>query len=344
MTESPDWGAVTAWVVDHVDTVTAPLKFELIAGGRSNLTYRVEDSRGRVMVLRRPPRGGVLATAHDMSREWRAVSALGPSAVPVPPAVAFCADEAVDGAQFYLMEFVPGAVVAETEDAQTLSTDARGVAGRDLMRVMAALHTVDPDEVGLGDLGRRGGYVERQLHRWKGQWDRSKTRELAAVEEGFERLAERVPQQNSTAIVHGDFRLGNMILRPDGSINAVLDWELCTLGDPLADLGWLLSDWSGQTGGDAMRATRPTALPGFPTREEMLDAYATATSRDVSHIDYYIAFARWRLACIGEGVYARYRSGVMGDVDVDLASLRAQVEQRADATLDALDHLDRVRP
>jgi aminoglycoside phosphotransferase (APT) family kinase protein len=343
MTEDLDRGAVTDWVIEHVESVSPPLRFSLIAGGRSNLTYRVEDTGGRVLVLRRPPRGGVLATAHDMSREWRAVSALGPTPVPVPPALAFCRDEAVDGAQFYLMEFVAGTVVADARDAQALSASARGVAGRDLMSVMAAVHTVDPDEVGLGDLGRRDGYVERQLRRWKHQWDRSKTRELPAVEEGFQRLADRIPPQDSTAIVHGDFRLGNMILRPDGRVNAVLDWELCTLGDPLADLGWLLSDWSGADRGGTPGHTPPSTLDGFPSRDQMLHRYATATSRDVSRIDYYVAFARWRLACIGEGVYARYRSGVMGDVDVDLGLLRAQVEQRANAALDALDDLDRAR-
>lgn len=329
MGEDLDTRAATAWVADHVEGLSPPLRFSLISGGRSNLTYRLEDADGRLLVLRRPPRGGVLATAHDMSREWRAVSALGPTPVPVPPAVAFCDDESVIGAQFYLMEYVPGTVVGDRQAARAMDVSAREAASVDLIRVLAEIHAVRPEDVGLADLGRRDGYIERQLRRWSRQWERSKTRDLPAVEEAHERLARYVPPQQSSGIVHGDYRLGNMILGREGRISAVLDWELCTLGDPLADLGWLLSDWS--------EWSEP--LSGFPPRDEMLERYSAATSRDVSQIDFYVAFARWRLACIGEGVYARYRSGVMGQVDIDLPAMADQVEQRAEAALRALDAL-----
>ena len=340
-TEAPkgvDVTRVTEWFQAHAAPVVPPLTFDLIAGGRSNLTYRVTDAAGRAWVLRRPPLGQVLATAHDMGREHRIISALAPTDVPVAPVVGLCTDDDVNGAPFYVMEFVDGLVARDAEVARTLGVEARAHAGRQAAEVLARIHAVDPDAVGLGDLGRKGGYVERQLKRWYGQWQESRTRVLPVVDEVHAALAARVPEQGPAAIVHGDYRLDNCLLGPDGTIAAVLDWELCTLGDPLADVGLLLVYWTER--GDAHPALldAATTLDGFPSRREVAEMYAAASGRDVRDVDYYVAFGYWKLACILEGVYARYRGGVMGETS-GFEGFAAQVEilaKAAKATVEGL--------
>jgi aminoglycoside phosphotransferase (APT) family kinase protein len=332
-TEAPkgvDVARVTAWFQAHAPEVTPPLSFELIAGGRSNLTYRVTDAAGHAWVLRRPPLGQVLATAHDMGREHRIISALAATDVPVAPVVGLCEDEAVNGAPFYVMGFVDGLVARDAAAAQALDVDARARAGDQIPDVLARIHAVDPDAVGLGDLGRREGYVERQLKRWYGQWQKSKTRDLPVVDEVHDALAARVPEQGPAAIVHGDYRLDNCLLAPDGTIAAVLDWELCTLGDPLADVGLLLVYWTEPGDGHPALLDASTTLEGFPTRAAVIERYAAASGRDVSDVDYYVAFGYWKLACILEGVYARYLGGVMGESS-GFEGFARQVEILADA-------------
>lgn len=326
---------VTAWLAEHVAGSTPPFAFELIAGGHSNLTFKATDADGRRLVVRRPPLGHVLATAHDMSREHRIVSALGPTPVPVAPTFGLCEDEEVNGAPFYVMGFVDGVVLDHPDKAAALSLPARRAAGDDLIDVLAALHAVDVDAVGLGDLARRDGYVERQLRRWAKQWEASKTRELPAIEEVQRRLVAQVPEQHGTAIVHGDYRFGNCLVDPaTGSIAAVLDWELCTLGDPLADVGYLCVYWT-DPGEEPSRASDPTAAGGFPTQAELLERYSRLTGRDLSGIDFYVAFSSWRLAIISEGVYARYVHGVMADETADVDGFKQGVEQLAESALDA---------
>ena len=333
-TEAPrgvDVPRVTEWLAGQVAELAPPLRFELIAGGRSNLTYRVTDADGRAWVLRRPPLGQVLATAHDMGREHRIISALAPTDVPVAPTVGLCTDDEVNGAPFYVMGYVDGLVARNADAAGGLDVAARRHAGEQLADVLARIHAVDPDAVGLGDLGRRDGYVERQLKRWHGQWEKSKTRDLPVVDEVHAALAARVPEQGPAAIVHGDYRLDNCLLSPDGSVAAVLDWELCTLGDPLADVGLLLVYWTESTDKhSALLTDAATTLEGFPTRAEVVDRYAAASGRDVSAVDYFVAFGYWKLACIVEGVYARYRGGVMGESS-GFEGFAAQVEILADA-------------
>jgi aminoglycoside phosphotransferase (APT) family kinase protein len=303
-----DIDRVTAWLVDNIDGATAPFEFDAIAGGRSNLTYTVTGADGTRYVLRRPPTGTVLATAHDMAREHKIISAVGLTSVPVPPALGLCTDDQVNGAPFYVMGFVDGVVLDSADKGALLSPELRRAAGFDLIDVLADLHDVDVDAVGLGDLAKREGYVERQVKRWSTQWERSKTRELPAVEEVARRLAVRFPVQQGVSIAHGDYRFGNVLTDvTTGRITAVLDWELCTLGDPLADLGYLGVYWSD---GDAVvRNNDPTPAGGFLSWSEVVDRYAARTGRDVSGIDYYIAFSCWRLAVISEGVYARYLHG-----------------------------------
>jgi aminoglycoside phosphotransferase (APT) family kinase protein len=336
--EGIDADGVTGWFEAHAPGAEPPLRFSLIAGGRSNLTYRVTDAGGRSWVLRRPPLGHVLATAHDMGREHRIISALAPTDVPVAPVIGLCTDEGVNGAPFYVMGFVEGLVVRDRAAAEQLGVDERRNASSQLADVLASIHAVDPDAVGLGELGRREGYIERQLRRWYGQWQGSKTRELEVVDEVHDALAARVPEQGAATIVHGDYRLDNCLLAADGTIAAVLDWELCTLGDPLADAGLLLVYWTEP--GDAHPALldAATLAEGFVTRAELMDMYAAASGRDVSHVDYYVAFGYWKLACILEGVYARYRGGAMGAAS-GFEGFAHQVELLAEAARAAVGRL-----
>ena len=307
---------VDPWLAQHVAGVAPPFAYRLIAGGRSNLTFEVTDgARGR-FVLRRPPLGNVLQSAHDMGREHRLIEALEPTPVPVPSPLAFCEDTGVNGAPFYVMSFVEGFVLDTEQDAERhLDEAARAQAGCSLVDVLAELHEVDPDAVGLGDLGRKEGYVERQLRRWQAQFEKSRSRDIPAMDEAHRRLASRVPEQRRTGIVHGDYRLGNCLVGEDGALRAVLDWELCTLGEPLADLGWVLAWWA-EPGESAEYLGRsvPSTAPGFERRAALVERYVERTGADVADLDFYVALAYWKLACIGEGVYARYRAGVMGDV------------------------------
>ena len=332
-----DVAAVTAWFRDHVAGVTPPLAFDLIPGGHSNLTYKITDAAGAAYVLRRPPLGHVLPTAHDMGREHRIISALGPTAVPVPPTLGYCADASVIGAPFYVMGYVPGEVLHDVTIAvRALDETQRRSTGECFVDVLADLHAVDPDAVGLGDLGRKEGYIARQLKRWYGQFQQSKTRELPSVDRVHDVLAARTPEQSRATVVHGDYRLGNCITQLPGRIAAVLDWEICTLGDPLADLGYVLATWSNSTDATAAAAGAPSLAPGFPSRDEVLERYARRSGRDVTRIDFYVAFACWKSACIIEGVYSRYLGGALGKTSVDVDAFRTQVDtfaQLAEETL-----------
>jgi len=332
---------VTAWFEANVPGTVPPLRFDLIAGGRSNLTYRVRDGADGDWVLRRPPTGHVLATAHDMGREHRIISALAPTDVPVAPVVGFCDDESVNGAPFYVMTYVDGLVLRDNASALAVTPEVRRRAGLSVAENLARIHAVDPDAVGLGDLGRKEGYIERQLKRWNGQFEKSRTREVPVVTEAHQRLLSGIPVQGAPAIVHGDYRLDNCMVDPTGEVIAVLDWEICTLGDPLADLGILMVYWTER---DDPYAALPgaTTLDGFPGRREMVEAYEAAGGRSVGDLDYYIGFGYWKLACILEGVYTRYKAGAMGDDGTDASAadgFGAVVELLGQASLAALDKI-----
>ncbi|QYG93423.1 phosphotransferase family protein [Iamia sp. SCSIO 61187] len=330
---------ITAWLSERAD-VHPPLRFERIAGGQSNLTYRVFDTTGLRWVLRRPPLGQVLATAHDMGRESRIIEALAPTDVPVAPLVGASLDDSVNGAPFYVMEFVEGHVVRGEAEAAVLSPQARAHAGEQLIDVMARIHAVDPDAVGLGDLGRREGYIPRQLKRWYGQWEKSKSREIPHVDQVHDALLASVPEQGPATIVHGDYRLDNCLLTDDGDVAAVLDWEICTLGDPLADLGLLVVYWGEDESGFTALPGGATRAEGFPPASALVARYAEASGRDVSQVDFYVAFGYWKLACILEGVYSRYRGGAMGASDDGAWELFAkQVEMLADAAAATVDRM-----
>ena len=326
--------AVTAWLTGVIDTLQPPLEFTLIAGGHSNLTYRFADAAGASYVLRRPPLGHVLESAHDMAREHRIIAALQGSTVPVAPAIGLCEDPSVNGAPFYIMAYVEGPVLHDRDAALAVPETERRALGLNVGDVLAALHEIDPDTVGLGDLGRKEAYLARQLRRWNKQWAASKTHEIPEMEETSRLLEERMPEQIGATIVHGDYRLGNMIVG-DGRIRALLDWELCTLGDPLADVGYLLNSWIAP--GETDTAVNPVEAGGFPSRKELTARYEAATGRDLSGVDYYRAFSHWRLAAIGQGVYKRYLVGAMGENrGMDLDTYKESVTTRARAALELL--------
>jgi aminoglycoside phosphotransferase (APT) family kinase protein len=346
MTESstppgiPSPARLAAWLNDHVPG--GPLELtdiQLIAGGRSNLTYRLTVSEPgaepgaasgtgaegtRLLVLRRPPLGHVLPTAHDMSREFRVLSALAGTRVPVAPLVASCTDVEVIGAPFYVMEYVPGVVLRTRNDTKDLTEAQAAELSRHLAEMLAAIHGVDVNQVGLGDLGRGAGYLRRQLDRWQRQWELSVTEERPGYTQLVERLTAALPAETEgqTTLVHGDYRLDNalVMLNPRPRITAVVDWEMATLGDPLADLGLTLVYWTedgeegwltpaGSPAGTRGVTADATASPGFWTRAEFAAEYARLTGRDVSRIGYYVAFGYFKLAVVLEGIHARYQQG-----------------------------------
>jgi aminoglycoside phosphotransferase (APT) family kinase protein len=304
---------VTKWMLRQLGDIALPLTFTLIAGGRSNLTFRVQDARGRAWALRRPPLHHVLPTAHDMAREYRLIDALKPAGIPVPETVGLCTDESVNDRTFYAMEFVGGHILRSPSDAEAAFDEAtRRAAGDHIADTLAALHDVDPGAVGLGDLGRHEGYLERQLKRWRGQFELVRDDSVDSggqMERVSDELTRRIPRQQRTSVVHGDYRIDNVVLSEKGAVCAILDWEICTLGDPLADVGLLLVYWAESTDTTALVGLSATTAPGFSTRAEMLDRYASVSDLDLSEVDYYAAFGYWKLACILQGVYARYVAG-----------------------------------
>lgn len=293
-----------------------PWTAELISGGLSNITYRLRLPGGTA-ILRRPPLGHVLPRAHDMEREYRVLSALVPTPVPVPEPLALCTDPGVLGVTFYVMGDVPGQVLRTPEDTEALSPAARGALADELISTFARLHAVSPDAVGLGDYGRHSGYCVRQIRTWGAQWERSKTRDLPDMEGLLAHLAAVAPEDSECTIVHGDYRLDNTVvsLAAPGAprIAAVLDWELSTLGDPLADLAVTLSYWHDP--GDTERGDIPvgkpglTDKPGFPPADWLASEYAARTGRDLGNLPFYMALAWMKLAVISEGVHARYLGG-----------------------------------
>jgi aminoglycoside phosphotransferase (APT) family kinase protein len=331
-------GRVVEWLAGRGIELAGPVQADLISGGRSNLTYALTGADGHRVVLRRPPSGGILATAHDMTREWRFISALRGTGVPVAEPLAL-ADSEILGVPFYVMSYVDGLVLHGAAEALDLSPAARQCSAASLIDTMVALHQLDIDAVGLSDIRRREDYVGRQLRRWKRQWDQSSCTDITAVEVAHRRLEAAAPPQRQTGIVHGDFRLGNMICGADGTIRAVLDWELATLGDPLADFGWTLSWWVEPGAPDStvvMPTAPPSVLPGFPPRRWLMARYADGLGVDLDCIDFYVAFAYWRGACISAGVLTRYESGVMGDDGFDHSALRARIASQAEAAIELL--------
>jgi aminoglycoside phosphotransferase (APT) family kinase protein len=302
-------------VASHLDAArpglrSGELQLALISGGRSNLTFTVSDGEHE-WVLRRPPLGHILQTAHDMSREFRIISSLATTAVPVPQAVLYCDDERVLGCSWYLMERVQGAVYTSASRLAPKGSDFARLTGERLVDTLVTLHAVDIEDVGLSDFGRPAGYLERQLVRWHKQLDSSRSRPLRDIDELHRELADAVPSSQAPTILHGDYRLGNVLVDDHAAITAVLDWEMSTLGDPLADLGLLVMyttvDNLVDGGGD------PTAT-GFPAATDLVKRYAAGSGRDVGSLPWYVAFSYFKLAVIIEGIHYRFTQGhTVGD-------------------------------
>ena len=313
MTDLPglDLDRLTAYLASAVPgLVTGPLSAELVLGGRSNLTYYVTDGAAR-WVLRRPPLGHVLRTAHDMGREFRVLSALAKTTVPAPATIHLCADPEPLGAPFYLMEYVPGVVIrSKAQCEEHLGAEGTAAVVERLVDVLAELHTVDPGSIGLGDFGRPEGYLTRQVERWRKQLESSRSREVAGIDQLHDRLAGSVPVSARSALLHGDYRLDNAVVDPVArDIAGVLDWEMATLGDPLADVGLLVvytrsrSEADELITGDVMRA------PGFPSSEALVARYAERTGADLSALDWYVGLACFKLAVVLEGIHYRFTQG-----------------------------------
>jgi aminoglycoside phosphotransferase (APT) family kinase protein len=319
-----DAPAVTDWYGEHIPDAVAPLHFDRVAGGHSCLTYVVTDAASTKTVLRRPPIGHVLATAHDVAREHRIMHALRDTGVPVPLMIGLCTESSVNEAPFYVMQYVAGPVLHTVADAEALPDDAtRRRAGESLVDALVALHAVDPDEVGLGDLSKRTGYVERQLRRWSQQYEGSKSRDLPGMDHMHGWLLANVPPDSPPRVAHGDFRLGNCVHAPDGSIAAMLDWELCTLGEPLADVSYMLRGW-GEVMASGDRST--SAASGFPTRDELIARYEVGSGRSLDNLTFWTVFHSFRSAAIVDGVYRRYIDGKMANADEDPSKYAAQVD------------------
>lgn len=333
---------VESWLVNNIAGATAPFTYTQIAGGHSNLTFKVDDAAGHSYVLRRPPLGHRLASAHDMSREHRIIAGLASSNVPVAPALGLCTDESVNELPFYVMSFVDGHVVRDKATAEKVLTVAgRRRASESIVDTMAAIHAVDLEAVGLSDLGRHDGYIARQLKRWHGNILEQSTRDLPAVHSVYEELMKRIPEQTATTIVHGDYRLDNCMVDSNGNVIAVLDWEICTLGDPMADLGLLMVYWTGPNDDASAWSNNVCTADGFLNRADLAARYGDASGRDISQLDFYVAFAYWKLACIIEGVYARYLGGALGQRDpAELEPFRLQVDG---ATTKAAQTLERMK-
>lgn len=341
-TRGYDVPAVEAWLRDEVRQLTPPFHWTRLEGGHSNLTCLLQDGAGRKAVIRRPPEGELLPGAHDMRREWRLISALGGTPVPVPETFGFCEDESVTGACFYVMGHVEGRPLYVAEDTLDWVPEARRpTLALSFMDVLADLHALDPDLTGLGELGRKDGYVARQLKTWYRSWQASvagarlddpRAHELQAY------FLRNLPEQGRARVVHGDYGLHNVLVGADARLAAVLDWEISTLGDPLADLAYALNTWLAP--GEDPENTGPTAVPGFPSREVLAGHYAERTGRDLARLDYYVGFNRWKSACIVHGVYARYLEGKKSAEGVDLDLMRERIGRALTRSVEAVERLE----
>lgn len=321
--------AVEAWVRENVPALTPPFEWVQLEGGHSNLTYKLKDVDGKMAVIRRPPEGELLPKAHDMGREWAVISALDPTPVPVAAPLGFCADKSITEANFYLMGWVDGHSLHAAPHAEAhLPEASRRKAAYSLIDVQVALHSLEPAEIGLGELGKPDGYVARQLKAWYRSWTASaadsKLEDQQAHDlEAF--LTANIPDQGAPRVVHGDYGMHNVLFGAEHTVAAVIDWEICTLGDPIADFAYTLNQFADPSDSVSPPPEAVSALPGFPTRTELAARYAEKSGRDLSLLDYYIAFNHWKTACIVQGVLARYRAGQKSAEGTDLDLLADRV-------------------
>ena len=325
-----DVPAVEAWVSERVPALVAPFTWTQLEGGHSNLTYQIDSADGqKSAVIRRPPMGELLPKAHDMGREWACISALWPTPVPVAEPLAFCEGPEVTGAHFYVMGLIQGKALYNAEDVEEWLPEAnRQTMAESWIDTLAALHSLDPDDIGLTDLGRKEDYVLRQIKTWYRSWNASidyAEIDNPRIHELHDLLVATVPEQGPATLVHGDYGTHNVMVGTDAKIAAVVDWEIATLGDPLADFGYSLNAWL-EAGDELLdNSDAPTLAAGFPDRDFIVSRYAEKTGRDLSNLPYYLAFNRFKTACILHGVYARYKNGQKAIDPEDLASLLERV-------------------
>jgi aminoglycoside phosphotransferase (APT) family kinase protein len=332
-----DPARVARWLAGLPISAEPPLEFALAGRGKSNITAIVTARDGRRWVLRRPPLGNLLPTAHDVSREYRIISSLQGTGVPVPAPIALTTDTEITDAPMMLMQHVEGLVIDEMPPAEAMSPEFRGATGRGLVEALAAVHAVDLTNTGLHDLASHRPFAPRQLKRWRAQWEASKTRHDDRVDALASRLTAAMPEREELVLVHGDYHLRNAIFdKTTGRVRALIDWELSTLGDPLADLGLLLAYWS-EPDDPPGQPFPASALPGFPRREELVGLYAAVTGRDTSHVGFWEVLGLWKVAVILEGVHRRAlndpRNALRG-ATVERSAFNALVERawaRADA-------------
>jgi aminoglycoside phosphotransferase (APT) family kinase protein len=308
---TPDLERLAAFFAAEVPGYAGgPLAADLVEGGRSNLTYRITDGTS-AWVLRRPPLGNLTPTAHDMRREYRMIAGLYAAGMPVAEPVAYCPDTSVIGADFSVVGYVDGRVVRTDAAAAALTADEASAATTGLVRTLVALHQVDHTAEPLSSMGRPDGYVARQVRRWRDQWERVRTRDCADADRLQDRLAGAVPDDSASSVVHGDYRLDNTILSHDdaGTVLAVVDWEMATLGDPLADLGLMCLYWDPACRPVLGDQHPPSANPGFGTPDDLAHRYSELSGRDVGRLSFYRALAYYKLAVIAEGIHARYLAG-----------------------------------
>ena len=325
-----DVATIDAWLPTVTD-VTPPIEWRRLSGGHSNLTYTLSDSAGREFVIRRPPQGVLLPKAHDMWREFRIMKGLWPTPVPVAQPIAYCDDRAVAETHFYVMGKSEGAALYSGAAVEAwLDVPARRHAGEAFVDVLAALHSIDPSDVGLDDLGRHDGYVARQLSTWYRAWNAQiehAQHDDGRVHQLHDLLSARIPEQRSVRVVHGDYGPHNALFSHQGDVIAVLDWELATLGDPLVDFAYSINAWVEPGDDGVYGADPPTALAGFPSRQQLIDRYAATTGADLSNLNYYRALNSWKVACILHGVYARYQAGQKSTEGVDVGGVFVRMDR-----------------
>lgn len=324
-----DRPAVEAWIDANVAALKPPFEWTRLEGGHSNLTFLISDSQGRRAVVRRPPEGELLPKAHDMKREFTIISGLGSTEVPVADALGLCEDTSVTGAVFYVMSEVGGKALYTAEDVEEwLTMEARDAVGYSFIGTLAKLHSIDPADIGLDQLARHDGYVSRQLRTWYGSWQASMEGadyDDARIHRLHDELLAAVPDQGPARVVHGDYGMHNCMIDASGTVAAVLDWEIATLGDPLADFAYALNGWSDPDDEIRVSHEAATTAPGFPRRQALADHYAELTGRDMSNLDYYRTFNYFKTACILHGVYARYMLGQKSTEGIDLEGLKERM-------------------
>lgn len=338
-----DVPAVEAWIEAHVRDITPPFEWTRLEGGHSNLTYLIEDKSGRKAVIRRPPLGELLPKAHDMSREWALISSLAPTGFPVPAALGFCDDTSITGALFYVMGHVDGRPLYTAEETnEWVPIERRVTLAHSFIDTLSDLHALDPDEIGLGTLGKKEDYIGRQVKTWYRSWQASVEPaqfDDPRAHELMQYFLDHRPNQGMARVVHGDYGFHNCLIGSDSTVSAVVDWEISTLGDPMADLGYTLKSWPETDEDISNSPNAPTSVGGFPFRSELAQRYADRTGRNIDLLDFYLGFNHWKSAAIVHGVYARYLEGKKSTEGVDLDLLLTRIEASLAAAVAAIERV-----